>query len=472
MSETGVRLWSTLSRQKEDLTLGPDGTVRIYACGPTVYAPIHIGNARPFVVFSALKRYLERRGLRVRHVSNLTDINDKIYAAAREEGVPSDELARRYGQRYIDDTNRLGLGRPDEEPTVTETMPEIIEMISTLIDKGLAYAADGDVYFRVGEFPAYGKLSGQKVDEMAPEEAGAGKESPLDFALWKANKQGEDTSWDAPWGPGRPGWHIECSAMSEACLGHGFEIHGGGIDLSFPHHENEIAQSEGARGGQMASIWMHNEMLELGGGKMSKSEGNISLLSEVLDEWPAPVVLTFFLSSHYRSKLPFSDERLRDAAARLENFANTLRTLDRGAASPGEANDPALSAALVEAHTGFFAALDDDFGTPGAFAALDELARAINISVDGSRPRAEQLEEVRRGFTELLDVFGLAGIGGGAPAVPAEVMDLLETRESARAERDFEAADAARDAILAHGFEIRDTPDGPQVIPRTSDAGD
>ena len=471
MTDTGVRLWSTLTRRKEPLITGPDGVVRIYSCGPTVYAPIHIGNARPFVVFSVLKRFLERRGLRVRHVSNLTDINDKIYAAAREEGVSSAVLAERYGARYVADTDRLGLGRPDEEPKVTETMPEIVALIATLIERDLAYVADGDVYFRVASFPAYGALSGQRAEEMAPEEDGAGKESPLDFALWKAEKPDEDTSWDAPWGRGRPGWHIECSAMAEAALGHGFEIHGGGIDLAFPHHENEIAQSEGARGGTMAQIWMHNEMLELAGGKMSKSEGNISLLSEVLDEWPAPVVLTYFLSSHYRSKLPFGEERLRDAAARVENLANALRTLDRGVAAPGEANDTLLAGALVEARTRFFAALDDDFGTPAAFAALDDLAGAINVAIDGPRPRAEQLQEVRREFVELLDVLGLAGIGAAAGAVPDAVMELLARREEARAVRDFAAADAARDAILRQGFELRDTPDGPQVIPRSSGVG-
>jgi cysteinyl-tRNA synthetase len=239
----GPRLHSTMTKRREPLEPGPTGEVRIYVCGPTVYGRIHIGNARPFVVFTVLKRYLERRGMRVRLVSNLTDVNDKIYAAARAEGVPSAELARRYSEAYVADTDRLGLGRPDAEPTVTETIPEILELIGTLVAVGLAYPSDGDVYYRVGRFPGYGNLSGRRLDEMEPQEPGPGKESPLDFALWKGRKHDEDTWWESPWGPGRPGWHIECSAMAEATLGREFEVHGGGIDLVFPHHENEIAQS-------------------------------------------------------------------------------------------------------------------------------------------------------------------------------------------------------------------------------------
>jgi cysteinyl-tRNA synthetase len=329
---TGVRLYSTLTKRKEPLPEGPDGVVRIYFCGPTVYGRVHIGNARPFVVFSVLKRYLERRGSRVRLVSNLTDVNDKIYDAARAEGVPSAELAERYSRAYREDTDRLGLGRPDAEPTVTGSIDAIVALISDLVDAGLAYPAAGDVYFRVGRFPGYGRLSGRRPDEMPESEPGERKESPLDFALWKGHKPGEDTSWPSPWGPGRPGWHIECSAMAEETLGHGFEVHGGGIDLVFPHHENEIAQSEGARGGHMAAIWMHNEMLELAGDKMSKSIGNIALLADVLDRWPADVVVAYFLSSHYRSRLPFSPERMAEAAALVERLTGAIRALDRAIA--------------------------------------------------------------------------------------------------------------------------------------------
>jgi cysteinyl-tRNA synthetase len=462
----GPRLYSTLTRRREPLAPGPDGVVRIYVCGPTVYGAIHVGNARPFVVFSVLKRYLERRGLRVRLVSNLTDVNDKIYAAAQAEGVSSTEVARRYSEAYVADTDRLGLGRPDAEPTVTETIPEILELIGTLVDRGLAYPADGDVYYRVGRFPRYGRLSRRRLDEMEPQEPGPGKESPLDFALWKGRKPGEDTWWESPWGPGRPGWHIECSAMAEATLGHGFEVHGGGIDLVFPHHENEIAQSEGARGGHMADIWMHNEMLELGDEKMSKSVGNIAPLSEVLDRWPAEVVIAFFLTSHYRSRLPFTEERMGEAAAAVERLANALRAVDRAVPGRGEGTDPELTRAVIEGRAAFFDALDDDFGTPAAFAALFDVVRAVNRAIAGADAGAGQLRDARRELLELLDVLGLATIDPGPrPAVPDEVMELLGRREDARAARDFAAADAARDRVRELGFEIADTPEGPQVRP-------
>ena len=466
--ETGVVLHDTLTKRKIPLTATDDGTVRVYVCGPTVYSRIHIGNARPYVVFSVLKRFLERRGLRVRFVSNLTDVNDKIYAAANAEGVPSTELAERYSRAYVEDTDRLGLGRPDAEPTVTGTMPEIIALIGDLVDRDLAYAASGDVYFRVGSFPGYGRLSGRRLDEMVATEPGEGKEDPLDFALWKGRKPDEDAWWESPWGPGRPGWHIECSAMSESLLGSDFEIHGGGIDLIFPHHENEIAQTEGAREHPLAHIWMHNEMLELGGDKMSKSAGNIAPLAEVLDRWPREVVLAFFLTSHYRSKLPFTEERMAEAAAVVDRLRNGLRALDEAIAAPGEGTDPALAAAVVEARTRFFAALEDDMGTPEAFAALFELVRAGNAaSVRGARPGADQLREVRLELVELLDVFGLASLADdAAPAAPEAVMSLLAEREEARAGRDFARADALRGEILDLGWELRDTPEGPQVYPR------
>ena len=467
MSGDGPRLHSTLSKRREPLEPGPDGAVGIYVCGPTVYGPIHIGNARPFVVFSVLKRYLERRGMRVKLVSNLTDVNDKIYDAARAAGVPSADLARRYSRAYVDDTDRLGLGRPDAEPTVTETMPEIVALIGALVEAGLAYPADGDVYYRVARFPGYGSLSGRRLDEMEPQEPGPGKESPLDFALWKGRKPGEDTWWESPWGPGRPGWHIECSAMAEAALGRGFAVHGGGIDLVFPHHENEIAQSEGAHGGRMAAIWMHNEMLELGDEKMSKSTGNIAPLSEVLDRWPAEVVIAFFLTSHYRSRLPFSDDRMAEAAAVVERLRNALGALDRAVAGrPAEGTDPDLARAVIAARSAFFDALDDDFGTPAAFAALFDLVRAANRAIAGDAAGASQLRDARRELLELLDVLGLASIEPApGPAVPEAVMELLGRREDARAARDFAAADAARDRVRELGFEITDTPEGPTVRP-------
>ncbi len=463
--EAGVRLYSTISKRTEPLVPGDDGVVGIYVCGPTVYGRIHIGNARPFVVFSVLKRYLERRGLRVRLVSNLTDVNDKIYAAARAEGVPSADLARRYSEAYVADTARLGLGRPDVEPRATEAVPEMIALIEALVEGGLAYAAGGDVYYRVERFEGYGRLSGRRLEDMVSGEPGAGKESPLDFALWKGRKPDEDTWWESPWGPGRPGWHIECSAMAETALGHGFQIHGGGIDLVFPHHENEIAQSEGAHGGRMAQIWMHNEMLELGDEKMSKSTGNIAALGDVLDRWSAEVVIAYFLTSHYRSKLPFSDERLADARAVVERLGNALRGIERAmAAAEGQGHDPELTRSVVEGRKEFFRALDDDFGTPEAFAALFEMVRGINRATAAGTAAPAQLREARHELLELLDVFGLAGIDPGpAEEAPVEVTILLEERERARLARDFASADALRDRVRTLGFEIVDGPSGPEA---------
>ena len=464
MTSDGPRLYSTLSKTIEPLALGPDGTVRMYVCGPTVYGPIHVGNARPFVVFSVLKRYLTRRGLAVRYVCNVTDINDKIYVAAAREGVPSDELASRYRDEYIADTNRLGLGRPDVEPTVTDHMPQIIDMIARLIDADLAYPSGGDVYYRVDRFPGYGKLSGRRLDEMLVTEPGEAKEHPLDFALWKGHKPDEDTRWDSPWGPGRPGWHIECSAMAQAALGPSFDIHGGGIDLAFPHHENEIAQSEGANGVPMARIWAHNEMLELGG-KMSKSEGNIVLLRDALDRWGRDVVVAFFLRTHYRSKLPYGDATLEDTGRQVESIRNAARALDRAESAPSEGINRELANSLVSARQDFYDALDDDFHTPRAFAALFEAVHAINRAVEGNRPGIDQLQATRAAFVELLDVLGLATLAEQQAGVPAEILELADEREAARAERDFARADALRDEITAAGFDVRDTPEGPQVTP-------
>ena len=458
-----VRIYSTLTKRKEPLVPGPDGLVRIYACGPTVYAPIHIGNARPFVVFSVLKRFLDRDGYRAVLVCNLTDVNDKIYDTGRREGISSTEAAIKYGQAYIDDTNRLGLGRPTHEPLVTETMPQIIALIGDLVDKGLAYAAAGDVYFRVERFTGYGKLSGRKLDELRSEEPGEGKEFPLDFALWKGRKPDEDAWWDSPWGPGRPGWHIECSAMAELLLGVEFEIHGGGLDLIFPHHENEIAQSEGARDRPFAKIWMHNEMLEMAGEKMAKSVGNIASLRDVLDAWPRDLIIAYFLTSHYRSKLPFSDDRLEEAGRRVERIRNGLRALDAAQAAPGEGTDAQLAAALIESHDAFFAALRDDFNTPQAFAALDGIVRAVNQAVESSRPGADQLREAKRMLLELLDVFALTTLDDPDAGLPAEVQALADARIAARAAKDWAESDRLRDAIMAAGYEVRDTAEGQQA---------
>ncbi len=343
-----------------------DHKVGIYACGPTVYARVHVGNARPFVVFALLKRFLEHEGYGVTLVENVTDVNDKIYDAAREAGVPSAELAAEMTAAYVADTDRLGLGRPDHEPKAAETIGPIVDLIGDLIDSGHAYAAGGDVYFRVARFDDYGKLSNRPREDMRQgegDDAAELKESPQDFALWKARKPGEDTAWPAPWGEGRPGWHIECSAMAEQLLGTDFEIHGGGSDLIFPHHENEIAQTEAARGRPLARIWMHNGMVRMGAEKMAKSVGNIRLLHQALDEFGRDALVMYFGAGHYRQPIAYSADALTEAGRAVERLRELCRRLDPDGPEP-EGLD-----AYAER---FFDRLADDFNTPAAGAVLFE----------------------------------------------------------------------------------------------------
>jgi cysteinyl-tRNA synthetase len=447
---TSVRIHDTLSGELGALDPREPGIVGIYACGPTVYGRIHIGNARPFVIFTLLRRYLEREGLEATLVINVTDINDKIYDAAREAGRPSGEFAAEMTAAYVEDTDRLGLGRPDAEPLATETIPEIVSLIEDLIEGGHAYQADGDVYFRVRSFEGYGKLSNRDPAEMDQgEEAGTAslKEDPLDFALWKGTKEGEDTSWDSPWGPGRPGWHIECSAMAEKVLGADFAIHGGGIDLVFPHHENEVAQTEAARGVPLARTWMHNGMVQMDAEKMSKSEGNIFQLSEALDRYGAPAVVAYLASGHYRQPLAFSDQALREASARVEGIRNFARD-----AAAGEADE--FVAARRE---DFMEALADDFNTPRAFAALAE------IVAEGNR---RELPGARGALEELLPLLGLESLLAAEEGADPEAERLLREREEARAAEDFERADEIRDRLTELGWEVRDGAGGARLVRR------
>ena len=354
-----------------------DGVVRIYACGPTVYGRIHVGNARPYVVFSLLARLFVHEGYKVTFVANITDVNDKIYAAALTAGVGSEQLAQEMSAAYIADTDRLGLGRPDYEPRASETIAEIVELIGELIEGGHAYPVDGDVYFSVRSYPEYGEISHRDVDEMDQGEGVEGaerKRDPADFALWKAHKPGEDTAWDAPWGRGRPGWHIECSAMAEELLGVGFEIHGGGADLIFPHHENEAAQTCAAHGVPLAQLWVHNGMVRLDQAKMSKSVGNIFLLHQALDAYGRDALLMYFCGGHYRQPVEFDDERLTEARARVERIAEAARRL-----APGPS--PPWSAPLRER---FFDSLADDFNTPAALAAVFDWVREANRGEPGT----------------------------------------------------------------------------------------
>jgi len=422
-----MQLYDTLTRGKQELP-PPPAPVRMYFCGPTVYQRAHIGNARPYILGMWLRSWLRSRGYDVTLVHNITDINDRIYEAA--PGASAD-LAARATQWYLEDTDQLGLGRPDALPKASEVVPQIIRFISQLIESGHAYESEGDVYFRVASFPEYGRLSGQRPDQVEEQEPNPRKEDPRDFALWKANKPEEDTWWDSPWGRGRPGWHIECSVMAEELLGPAFEIHGGGLDLVFPHHENELAQSR-ALGHDFAQIWAHNGLLRFTGSKMSKSEGNVVTIRDAIAQWGRETVLVYFLTAHWSKPIDFSDETLAAAAARVDGFREVFR-------GPSEA-----------APTGewerFEAALEDDFNTPDALAVMH-----------GWRDH----ELLRR----ALDIFGLASLAEEQEA-PSEVVELAKQRQEARVARDFDEADRLRAEIEAAGWEARDVADGFQLVPR------
>jgi cysteinyl-tRNA synthetase len=452
-----IRLHDTRSGRLEVLEPRDPGRVGIYACGPTVYNRIHVGNARPFVVYLLLKRFLEHEGYDVTLVANITDVNDKIYDAAGRlrPPVPSEQLAREMTGHYVADTDRLGLGRPDHEPLASETIGPIVELIQALIDRDSAYAVQGDVYFRVRSDPEYGSLSHRAIDDMDQGEGVEGadlKEDPLDFALWKAHKEGEDTAWDAPWGRGRPGWHIECSAMAEELLGVGFDIHGGGNDLTFPHHENEAAQTRAARGAELTRIWMHNGMLQMRGEKMAKSVGNIASLPEALDAFGRDALLLFFASGHYRQPIQFDDAARERAQASVRRIREVARRLVPGP-SPVE---------LGPRREAFFAALADDFNTPRALAEVWEWISEANRRAD--RGEATGDADLR----EMLTILGLENLldaeaGAAEPDVAA--LALLERRQAARAAKDWAEADRLRDELAALGWQVRDSAGGAELVP-------
>ena len=422
-----MRLYDTYTRQLQELPPPEAGPIRMYFCGPTVYTRIHIGNARPFVLPIWLSRWLRMRGYETTLAINITDINDKIYDAAPGASA---ELASNATKWYLEDTEDLGLGRPDFEPSAADTVPDQIRLITQMLERDLAYERAGDVYFRVGRFPEYGRLSNQKLDQLAEQEPNPLKEDPRDFARWKANKPGEDTSWESPWGRGRPGWHIECSAMAEKYLGETFEIHGGGLDLVFPHHENEIAQSR-SLGHGFAQRWMHNGMLRFKGEEMHKSLGNAISLREVLDRWGRETVLLFFMTGHWSKPIDFSDETMQQARAQLETFHNALLIEQSGEADWGDLEQ----------------ALENDFNTPDALAVLHSW-RSIGAT-----------EQLRRG----LSLFGIEPPRFDAPNL---IRSLAEDRQSARAAGNFEEADRLRAEIAASGWEVRDVADGFQLVPK------
>ena len=515
-----IRLFNSLTQQKEPFEPRDPGKAGVYCCGPTVYNLVHVGNARPYVTFAVLRSWLRHRGLHVTLVTNITDVDDKIIKKANDEGRDSAVVAEEFTAAYVEDTDRLGIPRPDIEPKATETVPEIIDLVCQLVSGGHAYEADGSVYFRVRGFADYGKLSGQRVDELEEGvrvETEPGKEDPLDFAVWKAAKPGEP-AWDSPWGLGRPGWHIECSAMGLRYLGAGFDVHGGGRDLIFPHHENEIAQSEAA-GLPFARVWMHNGMIRSEGEKMAKSVGNIFLLREVLDRYEPSTLLTYFLTTHYRSPLEFSVEKLEEARAAYARITDALADFEFRIENAGRAAQqgewPDLTLRAEAARLRFAEHMDDDLNTAGAFGELFALigeARRYLAAVDrGEAPLdAEALVAVCEVLRESLGVLLVplpappvaetsagnvagedaaacaTGVLALAPAARlaeegrwADVELVYEDRLSCgdasyacvlrdhlRGEKDWAGADRIRDELQAAGFEVRDTPQGTQVVRR------
>jgi len=457
-----LKVFNTLSRKKQDFETVEPGEVRMYVCGPNLYGPAHVGHAMSYIVFDVIKRYLKYAGYDVKSVQNFTDIEDRIIETAKAQGTTIRDLADQYIARFHAEMDALNVERAGHHPRATDVIPQIIQMVQGLIDKGFAYEVEGDVYFRVGAFPAYGKLSGRSLDQM---EAGARvevdlrKEHPMDFALWKAAKEGEP-SWDSPWGPGRPGWHIECSAMSMAFLGEQLDIHGGGHDVIFPHHENEIAQSEAYTGkSPFVRYWMHNALLRLGEDeeKMTRHLGNIVSVEEALQKYSADAIRLFILSSHYRSPLTWKEENVLAAERGAERLRVALKDYSgEPADSPGDA----LGQAADDARRQFVAAMDDDFNTPQALAQVFDLARMINQARDAG-DAGESLRYAQGVLKELTEVLGLTmkGLAGPSDAEPF-ISLLVDIRSELRKAKQWALADVIRGRLAEQGVVLEDGADG------------
>ncbi len=461
-----MKIYNSLTRKKEEFKPIHEGKVGIYACGPTVYNYFHIGNARPFIVFDVLRRYFEYKGYEVTFVQNFTDIDDKMIRRANEENTTVAAIAEKYIAEYFVDAKALGIRPATVHPRATEHMPQIIDMISRLVEKGLAYESNGDVYYRVRAFENYGCLCGQNLEDLssgARVSVDEQKEDPLDFALWKAQKPGEP-AWESPWGLGRPGWHIECSAMSTTYLGDTFDIHGGGKDLLFPHHENEIAQTSGATGKPYVNYWMHNGFLNIDGEKMSKSLGNFFTVRDIAKQYDLEVVRMFTLSAHYRSPLNFDKEMIAMAKSSLERLyvgRDQLLFLENAAKDrqPNEA-EAAFMKFADEARERFIAAMDDDLNTAGALGAIFELVREINKlnTTDVSREAVQYGKEKLLGMTDVLGLLMKKEDG-----LPADVQALVDERAQARKEKNWKRSDELRDQIKAMGYILEDTAAGQKV---------
>ena len=455
-----MKIFNTLTRSKEELVPLRPGEIRMYSCGVTVYDLSHIGHARMMVVFDVISRYLRFTGYRVTFVRNFTDIDDKIIRRANQENVPAREVSERYIQAFREDIAALGVHPPEVEPKATEHVPDMIALIERLVAGGFAYVVDGDVYFEIATYPAYGRLSGKNLDDLlsgARVDVDERKRDPRDFALWKAAKPGEP-SWPSPWGPGRPGWHIECSAMAARYLGDSFDIHGGGEDLIFPHHECEIAQIEAVTRQPFARSWIHNGMVNLGSEKMSKSLGNTLLIREIVKRHAPDALRFWILGTHYRNPLEFAEERLGEAARALERvWGPVVEARKYGDVPPGE---DGLAPDLARYRDAFTAAMDDDFNTPQALGALFEMAHALN------RRQGESPEEFVRGARALATLLGALGLGEppAADAIPRELREqigsLVRARADARARRDWKRADELRAELSGLGVTVKDTAQG------------
>ncbi len=458
-----IKVYNTLTRQKEIFKPIEEGKVKMYVCGPTVYNYIHIGNARPAIVFDMVRRYFEYRGYDVNYVSNFTDVDDKLIKAAKELGEDVPTIAERFIKAYFEDVGALGVRSADAHPRVTETMTEIIEFINGLIDKGFAYEVNGDVYFSTRKFENYGKLSQQSIDALqsgARIEVEQQKVDPLDFALWKVAKPGE-ISWDSPWGKGRPGWHIECSAMVKKYLGETIDIHAGGQDLSFPHHENEIAQSEAMTGKSMANYWMHNGYINIDNEKMSKSLGNFILVHDILKKYDPEIIRFFMLMAHYRSPINFNDELLNSAGTGLERLKNAVQNLEyrlEETADLGE-NESEWEAKVDAEKEKFIREMDDDFNSANAIAVLFDLAKLANVYLREDHTNKVVLQKFLETFNELADVIGLQ-LSSPKELLDEEVEKLIEQRNEARKNKDFALADKIRDDLKDMNIILEDTPQG------------
>ena len=461
-----MKIYNSQTRQKEEFVPIEPGKVRIYSCGPTVYNYFHIGNARPFIMFDLLRRYLEYRGYQVTFVQNFTDIDDKMIKRANEEGTTVAELGDRFIDEYFKDADALGIHRASVHPRATRHIGEIIGLIKKLEKKGLAYAVNGDVYFDTEAFPGYGKLSGQNLDDL---EAGAridvdeAKRHPMDFALWKAQKPGEP-AWPSPWGMGRPGWHIECSAMSMKYLGETIDIHCGGKDLLFPHHENEVAQSEGATGKPFAHYWMHNGHINVDNQKMSKSLGNFFTVRDISKEFDLEAVRMFMISAQYRSPVNFSKEMIEQAKSALDRLYtardNWTFLLDHAPERELNAAEQELVAKGRAAIEHFDEAMDDDLNTADAIGAVFELVREGNLAINAQTAR----DAIKATLSALKEMTGVLGIlMRENDAIPDDIKELVEQRKQARAAKNWAESDRIRDEITARGFVLEDTPQGAKV---------